>query len=441
VNNCTVIGLGKIGLPLAVSIAESGYKVTGLDINPKIVDKVNLGEVPVGFDEPGLGGKLKNVVAHQNLIGTVNASDAIKTADVIVVIVPLTLNSEGAPAFEALDSVTRSIGENLKKGSLIVYETTLPIGTTRNRFNKMISAISGFKDSEYFMAFSPERVFVGAFFETLRNVPKIVGGVNAKSAQMSKKFYESFIPLKNNDEPLSHNRVIVLESSEAAEFAKLAETTYRDVNIALANTFAKHAYQIGVNVSDIIQACNSQPYSFIHNPGIFVGGHCIPVYPKLYSHTDKSAVLVDIAREINSGMPDFYIEQLMKHFGSLKEVKVQICGVSYRKGVKETYHSGIFDLNKKLSGLGAFVKCFDNNFTKDEITALGLSPVDENFLPEILIFQTDEPSFNDLSIETHPSVKYIIDGRAFLDKGKWPEITIMSLGTSLPQNSPVLNRK
>jgi nucleotide sugar dehydrogenase len=161
--NCTVIGLGKIGLPLAVSIAEFGYKVTGLDINSKIVDGVNLGEVPTGFDEPGLGGKLKNVVADKNLIATMNAADAIKNADVIVVIVPLTLNSEGAPAFEALDSVTRSIGENLKKGSLIIYETTLPIGTTRNRFTKMIAAISGFKDSEYYVVFSPERVFVGAF--------------------------------------------------------------------------------------------------------------------------------------------------------------------------------------------------------------------------------------------------------------------------------------
>ncbi len=166
-----------------------------------------------------------------------------------------------------------------------------------------------------------------------------------------------------------------LGTAEAAELAKLAETTYRDVNIGLANQFARYADSMGIDVHDVIEACNSQPYSHIHPPGIAVGGHCIPVYPRFYLWNDPDATVVRAAREANAAMPEYAVGLLDGLVGDLAGVQVAVLGAAYRGGVKETAFSGVFPVVAALRARGAQVRVHDPLFTDAELAALGLRAV------------------------------------------------------------------
>jgi nucleotide sugar dehydrogenase len=436
-----VVGLGKIGLPLAVAVAQSGLSVIGVDINKEIIESLNNLEVPSGFNEPNLDLFLKEVGKSGNFHVTTDLVAAMEKASVVLVIVPLVIDEKMNPQFETLDSVTKTIGENLKAGTTVIYETTLPISSTRNRFLPILLQKSGLSEDEFFLAFSPERVYVGDFFRTLSSVPKLVGGINLLSTQAAAAFYRSFIRFENGSSHHKKNDVWEMENAEAAEFAKLAETTYRDVNIALANTFAKHAIELGLDSNQIIAACNSQPFSHIHNPGIYVGGHCIPVYPHLYTSSHSEAELIHVARQINERMPDYFFDlgdlRKLVHHGS----KVTVMGVSYREGVKETYHSGTFKLCALLENAGAIVTVFDPKYTDEEIIALGLNPHSVDFETSVLIFQIKEDSFKSLTLADFPKVELIVDGRGFLESEKWPKVKILGFGVSENLTSPITNLK
>jgi UDP-N-acetyl-D-glucosamine dehydrogenase len=436
-----VVGLGKIGLPLAVAVAQSGHSVIGVDVNKEIVDSLNNLDVPSGFNEPKLDLFLKKVGLSGNFKASTDLVAAMENASVVLVIVPLVIDEKMNPQFEILDSVTKTIGANLKVGTTVIYETTLPVSSTRNRFLPILLQNSGLEEEDFFLAFSPERVYVGDFFRTLTSVPKLVGGINPHSTQAAANFYRSFIKFETHSFLDRQNGVWEMENSEAAEFAKLAETTYRDVNIALANTFAMHALDLGLDTNEIIAACNSQPFSHIHNPGIYVGGHCIPVYPHLYTSSHSGAELIHVARQINESMPEylFGLEALKNQV--LHGSKVTVMGVSYREGVKETYHSGTFKLCALLEKAGALVTVVDPKYTDEEIIALGLNPHVVDFETNILIFQIKEETFKSLTWEDFPKVELIVDGRGFLQPEKWPNVKIIGFGISKNLTAPVTNLK
>lgn len=436
-----VVGLGKIGLPLAVAVARSGRSVVGVDINKNVVESISNLKVPSGFNEPGLDLLLESVGQSGLFTATTDLAEAMEKASVVVVIVPLVIDEDMNPKFEILDTVTRKIGTNLKAGTTVIYETTLPISTTRGRFLPMLLQNSGLTEQDFFLAFSPERVYVGDFFRTLSSVPKLVGGINPNSTRAAAEFYRSFIPFEKRSYNNQQNGVWEMENSEAAEFAKLAETTYRDVNIALANTFAMHAIELGLNTNQIIAACNSQPFSHIHNPGIYVGGHCIPVYPHLYTSSHEDAELIHVSRKLNEGMPEylFNLEDLRNQIrdGS----KVTVMGVSYREGVKETYHSGIFKLCTLLEQIGAFVTVFDPKYTMEEIASLGLNPHTLDFQTNVLIFQTMENSFKSITKADFPKVDTILDGRGFIESKNWPNTKVIGFGISRNLTAPTTSLK
>jgi UDP-N-acetyl-D-glucosamine dehydrogenase len=436
-----VVGLGKIGLPLAVAVAQSGHTVIGVDVNREIVESVNNLEVPSGFNEPNLDIFLEKVGRSGNFIATTDLVAAMEKASVVLVIVPLVINEKMNPKFEILDSVTKTIGANLKEGTTVIYETTLPVSCTRNRFLPILLQNSGLEEDDFNLAFSPERVYVGDFFRTLSWIPKLVGGINQHSTHAAADFYRSFITFEPRSFHDRQNGVWEMENSEAAEFAKLAETTYRDVNIALANTYAMHAIELGLDTNQIIAACNSQPFSHIHNPGIYVGGHCIPVYPHLYTSNHADAELVHVARQINESMPEylFQLQDLRSHVR--RGSKVTVMGVSYREGVKEIYHSGTFKLCELLEKAGALVTVVDPKYSNEEIIALGLNPHTADFETKILIFQIKEEKFKSLTRADFPKAELIVDGRGFLDSEKWPDVKIIGFGISKNLNSPVTNLK
>jgi len=424
-----VIALGKIGLPLAVQFADMGHEVVGVDVQQAVVDKVNAGIEPFP-GEAHLQEKLSELVPAGKLRATTDYSDAIPGTDAIVIVVPLFVNDETwQPDFGWMEAATRSFSEHLTPGPLISYETTLPVGTTRNRWKPMIEEISGLTEGKDFhLVFSPERVLTGRVFADLRKYPKLVGGLSEEGTRKGIDFYEQVLTFDERPDLPQGNGVWDMGSAEAAEMAKLAETTYRDVNIGLANQFGKFAAANGIDVHKVIDASNSQPYSHIHRPGIAVGGHCIPVYPRLYLYTDPDATIVRTAREANMTMPEYAIALAEGALGDLKGRRVVVLGASYRGRVKETAFSGIFPTVDGLRARGAEVLVHDPMYTDEELAKYGFTPYHLGDPVEAAILQADHPEYLELAPSDLPGVAVIVDGRGALDPARWEGVVYRSIG-------------
>lgn len=402
-----VVGLGKIGLPLAVQYAARGFEVFGADVNESTVRQVNEGVEPFP-GEYQLAEKLRGVVNAGLLSATTDTTHAVSQSDVVVIVVPLFVDSESQPDFGWMDAATVDVGRGLRAGTLVSYETTLPVGTTRNRFAPMLEENSGLLAGQDFsLVFSPERVLTGRVFADLRRYPKLVGGLDEQSEAAGAEFYRAVLEFDERDDLTKPNGVWEMGTCEAAEMAKLAETTYRDVNIGLANQFARFADGNNINIFNVIEACNSQPYSHIHNPGIAVGGHCIPVYPRLYLYNDPSATIVRAARESNANMPEYCVEILERAVGNLNGQTIAVLGAAYRGGVKETAFSGIFAVVDALNKRNATVLVHDPLYDDHELISFGWKPYDLNQPVDGAIIQADHQLYSSVSIPA----KVIVDGR------------------------------
>jgi nucleotide sugar dehydrogenase len=427
-----VIGLGKIGLPLAAQFADRGHHVMGVDVNAATVQTINAGRAPFPGEED-----LEEYVARLVEAGVLRAStdysEAIPSADVVVVVVPLFVDSRGRPDFDWMDSATRDIGHNLSADTLVVYETTLPVGTTRDRWRPMLESGSGLREGQDFhLVFSPERVLTGRVFADLRKYPKLVGGLSAAGADAARDFYQQVLTFDDRPDLERGNGVWDLGSAEAAEMAKLAETTYRDVNIGLANQFAVFAEKAGIDVHQVIEACNSQPYSHIHQPGIAVGGHCIPIYPRLYLSGDPDATVVSAARAANTAMPAHVVSRLAERLGDLTGLRVAVLGAAYRGGVKESAFSGAFDLVRSLRDHGAVPTVHDPMYSDDELIALGFEPHHLGEETDVVVVHTDHLEYSDLSPADIPGSRLVLNGRPGLrlDLGDKPEVVVVGKGTN-----------
>lgn len=428
-----VVGLGKIGLPLAAQFADRGHQVLGLDINAVTVDTINAGQTPFP-GEDHLEEYIDRLVAAGLLRATTDYSEAIGVSDVVVVVVPLFVDGEGHPDFGWMDSATHDVGDNLTSGTLVVFETTLPVGTTRDRWKPMLEGDSGLREGhDFHVVFSPERVLTGRVFADLRKYPKLVGGLSAAGAAAARDFYEQVLSFDDRPDLERGNGVWDLGSAEAAEMAKLAETTYRDVNIGLANQFAVFAERSGIDVHQVIEASNSQPYSHIHQPGIAVGGHCIPVYPRLYLSGDPDATVVSAARAANAAMPAHVVSRMADRLGDLTGLRVAVLGAAYRGGVKETAFSGVFDTVRSLQDRGAVTTVHDPMYSDDELIALGFEPHHLGRQVDTVIIQTDHSEYAGLRPADIPGARLVFNGRPglCLDLGQSLEVVVVGRGAAL----------
>lgn len=407
----TVIGMGKIGLPLAVNFARKGARVTGLDVQEKVVSQINSGFEPFP-GEKDLKVNLMSCVAEGSLIATLDKSSSLSKADVLVICIPLIIDANGRPDFKNIDNLAHDIGLNISIGTLVCFETTLPVGTTRNRFTVAVEAASGLKvGQDFYVVFSPERVLTGRVFQDLRRYPKLVGGVTEACTQRGVEFYSSVLEFDLRPELQRPNGVWAMKNAEAAEFAKIAETTYRDVNIGLANEFALYANRMNVDILEVIEASNSQPFSHIHTPGISVGGHCIPVYPRFYMWENNESQIVRAARNRNLDMPGRAVRQIKNEIGGLNGLKIGVLGITYRAGVKETAFSGALDLLNQLEQEKALVFGVDPFYDEEEITNLGFKGVADLNKLDGLIIHTDHSEFNNIDFEGFKNLKFFYDGR------------------------------
>jgi len=409
--NITVIGMGKIGLPLAVNFARNGARVTGLDVQEKVVSQINSGLEPFP-GEKDLDVNLKDCVADGSLVATLDKEIGISRADVLVVCIPLVIDSKGEPDFNNIDNLAKDIGLNLSVGTLVCFETTLPVGTTRNRFTRAVETASGLKvGSDFYVVFSPERVLTGRVFQDLRKYPKLVGGVTDDCTKRGVEFYSSVLQFDPRPDLQKPNGVWAMKNAEAAEFAKIAETTYRDVNIGLANEFAVYASSIGVDILEVIDASNSQPYSNIHTPGISVGGHCIPIYPRFYMWENKESQIVKAARQRNLDMPGRAVRQIKEEFGNLNGLKIAVLGITYRAGVKEAAFSGALDLLKYLEEESVTVFGLDPFYEEIETKNFGFKGVADLSEMDGVIIHTDHQEFDTLEFEKYRNLRFVYDGR------------------------------
>jgi nucleotide sugar dehydrogenase len=408
-----VVGAGKMGLPLATQFATHGWHVIAVDINPAVVEAINAGRSHVA-EEPGLAALVARVHADGLLRATLGGAAAAREADVVVLIVPVMLDDEHRPDYRYMDPAVNAIAPGVHAGSTVIFETTLPIGDTRRRFAPALEAATGLvADRDFFLAFSPERLLSGAVLANLAAYPKLVGGIGEASTDRAARFYASALDAE----------VVAMSSSEAAEFSKLADTTYRDVNIALANEFARAADLHGIDITEVIAAANSQPYSHIHQPGIGVGGHCIPVYPHLLLSRAPGLALVESARRVNDGQVAAAIAAVASALGGLAGEPVLVLGLTYREGVKEMAYSVAKRLVPALAAAGAQVSAYDPLLTDDEVAALGARPWNwgEGGPFRAIVAQTADGTFRRLDPAWFPALRVVYDGRNSLREVDLPD--------------------
>jgi UDP-N-acetyl-D-glucosamine dehydrogenase len=343
-----VVGLGYVGLPLAVEKAKAGYTTIGFDIQPQKVSMVNDGENYIGDVVPE---ELKNVVASGKLKATSDYS-FIKEVDCVAICVPTPLDLYQQPDVSYVVNSSREIAKYLHPGMLVVLESTTYPGTTEE-IVKPILEESGLRVGEdFYLAFSPERVDPGNKLYNTKNTPKVVGGITSNCTEVAAVMYEHIL----------EGAVHRVSSPAVAEMEKILENTFRNINIGLANEMAILCNKMGIDVWEVIDAAKTKPYGFMaFYPGPGVGGHCIPIDPfyltwkaREYNYHTR---LIETAGEINNYMPEFVLERSMKilnRFGkALQGAKILLLGVSYKQDIDDVRQSPALDVITQLEKYGA----------------------------------------------------------------------------------------
>lgn len=365
-----VYGLGRMGLPTACLFSNIGAKVIGVDINPVIINQINNGHLP--FEESGLRDLLDASVASKRLIATTDTRGAAEKSDIILVIVPTTIDSRMKPDYSAIERAGRDIGFGMRGGNLIVLESTVGPGVTEGLFKEMIENASGkIAGHDFSLAYSPIRATAGTVLRDIVEYPRIVAGIDKRSLDLASSTINCIV----------QSDIIQANNVKTAETIKLFENVYRDLNIALANELALICESIGIDFYEARQAANSQPYSNIHKPGIGVGGHCIPFNPYfLIEVAEKNGAkvkLIKTSRKINDGMPSHVVKILLKALRlcdkRVRRSTIAVFGISYKSNVKEARHSPSINVIEMLTRKGIQTRVYDPFFTSEEIDYFGLN--------------------------------------------------------------------
>jgi len=356
-----VIGLGYVGLPLAVQFAKVGFRVTGFDLDADKVETLSAGGTYIE-DVPAAQ------VAEARAAGRLEASTdfaALSACDVIHVCVPTPLTKTRDPDVSHIAASLESIQRRLRTGQLVILGSTTYPGTTRELFLPMLEATGLRVGEDFCLAFAPERIDPANRDFALSEVPKVVGGVTPLCSQLAKEICESVF-----------DQVVEVSSTESAEMVKLLENTFRAINIGLANEVALMCNRLGLNVWEVIEAAATKPYGFMKFlPGPGLGGHCIPVDPTYLAWKMKSlnfpARFIDLATEINGGMPEYVVEQVTAQLNdarlAVNGAQILVLGVAYKSDVADVRESPALDVMRLLAERGAVIRYHDPHVAEVQV--------------------------------------------------------------------------
>lgn len=341
-----IMGMGYVGLPLAIAAQRAGYQVVGFDTDPKRVEQIQNSHNHL-LDYVNLESITES--RKLGLTATVNSQD-LKEMDIVVICVPTPLSTSGETDLTYLEHAVKIIASVAKRGTLLINESTSMPGTIRSIIPQIVASVNPELELEY--AVSPERIDPGNIRWGISNTPRLVGGLTRNSTQRATKFYESFCV-----------NVIQVRSPEVAELAKLLENTFRLVNISLVNELVPLAESLNVSMHEVVKAASTKPYGFTpFVPGVGIGGHCIPVDPVYLQETahlsEISLAVVDSALRVNSKILHFIIEK-SRNWREVCENRVLVLGVSYKKGVSDTRESAALALISKYEKSNWFVNWWD----------------------------------------------------------------------------------
>jgi nucleotide sugar dehydrogenase len=414
-----VIGLGYVGLPLAVRCVEKGYETYGLEMDQKKVDLINKGKSPIEekFLEINLPKFCPKATTDEKII---------KQCDIILLCVPTPVDNMYMPDLTPVIGATQTVVRNLKKGALIVLESTVNPGVSEEVVRPIFEE-AGFKvGKDVFIAHCPERINPGDEKWNVTNISRVVGSFDKKGLDIAVKFYESIVD----------GDIRPMKSIREAEAVKIVENSFRDINIAFVNELAKSFDKLGIDVKDVILGASTKPFAFMpHFPSCGVGGHCIPVDPYyLIERAKKSGFdhkFLKIAREINNSMPAYTVEALQDVLNEIKlpmkGTKIGVLGISYKSNVDDVRESPYFKIIKHLKDHKADVFSFDPH-----VLRLSDAKTLEAILKksQAIIITTAHREFKEIDPKTFKKfgVKVIIDGANCLDKDAIKKLGIIYKG-------------
>lgn len=418
----SVVGGGRMGLPLACVFGKHGADVTVCDINPAITQAIERGECP--YEEPGLAELIELLHRERRLHATTRTAEGVANADAVVVIVPAHLTPDRYIDFGILKAASAEVGKGIKRGALVIYETTVTVGGTRMHLIPLLEKNSGLKaGTDFHVAYSPERVKANLVLARLETTPKVVGGLDAESLAKAAAMYRNYLGATVDE----------VGSIEAAEMTKLLGMLYRDVNIALVNELAAFCEIAGVDFDRVRVAANSDGEANLLMPGIGVGGHCTPVYPYFLTRESRrlgvTQIISEAAREINDYQPSRQLNRVAAVWKSLMGQKAHILGLGFRPGVKVDTFSTAYAVRDHLQRLGATVTIEDPFYSDAELALAGFDPGVAS-ASNLVILNTAHAQFEmpDFAAWRAGGVEAVLDGRNLWDQEQAEAAGILYFG-------------
>ena len=404
-----VFGLGYVGLPLAVEIAKVGFTTLGADIDHKKLELLNAGINPLS--DMTLDISFPRLV-EKKIISFDSPENVAQKSDIKIICVP-TPSRNKSPDLTFVRSVAKYIGKYVKRGDLIINESTVGPGMTRKILCSVLESESGLTaGTDFFVVASPERIDPGNPIH-LTNIPKVIGGINKDSTELAAKFYSTLM-----------NSVVKVSSLETAEMVKMLENSFRALNIGFANELAKFCDEAEIDIKEVIDAAATKPYGFMpHYPGIGVGGHCIPEDPYYLisagEDINKSFPLLQKSLETNESMPEYTLQILNKTCKKLNlkpsETKVVVFGLAYKRDIKDTRLSPALIFHNLVQNEGFDVKVYDEFFSQDEIIKKNLQIFNpDNDECHIAVVGCDHTHIRNFNFQKLKNLKFILDGKNIL---------------------------
>jgi len=412
-----VIGIGRIGLPTALSFAKSGLQTIGVDINEKLVQDINSKKFPL-MDEPGYENIFNDVLEKRLFSATTKIENSVSNSDLILLSLPTPMDENNIPDYSALRSVAKQLSNILSPNSLVIVESTIEPGFIEDEMISLISESGRLKIEDNFsIGVCPENANPGEILHDFTNLPRLVGGINQNITKIITMIYKYVFSVD----------LIEMENCKTANAVKLTTNVFRDINIAFVNELALMFEKLGIDTMNVLQAAKAK-YNFqVHYPGAGVGGPCLPINSYQLLNTARRAgvklSIIESGRMINETMPDHVIRLTVDAFNECKKPieksKILIMGISYKPNVKDIQLSPAKHIIKKFQNLDTQVYLYDPFFHSTEVFGIKVEDNLENILPEMdaVVIVTGHDEFKNIEINSFSKIKskILIDSRGIID--------------------------